>query len=63
MFRYALIALVVLGSMSAALNSAEARQYARGGNVVHTRMAPVVMHRTLPPYTGIHVYQGGSRGR
>ncbi len=60
MIRYALIALVILGSMSAALNSAEAKQYQRGGNVVHTRMAPVAMHRMFPPFTGIHVY---SRGR
>jgi len=60
MIRYALIAVVILGSMSAALSSAEARQYSRGGNVVHTRMAPVVMHRALPPFTGVHVY---SRGR
>lgn len=39
------------------------------GNVVHTRLAPVVMHRAFPPYTGVHVYSkgggnnGGRRGR
>ena len=40
----------------------QARQYSTrsvGGNhVVHTRMAPVVMHRALPPYKGQHVYEG-----
>jgi hypothetical protein len=25
--------------------------------VVHTRIAPVLMHRAFPPYLGIHVYQ------
>ncbi len=63
MIRYALIGLVVLGNLSATMNSAQARQYSKGGNVVHTRRAPVVMHRTFPPYTGIHVYSNGSRGR
>lgn len=39
---------------------AQARQYStRGGNqVVHTRKAPVVMHRALPPFKGQHVYEG-----
>ena len=40
--------------------SAEARQYAvrQGGRdyVAHTRRAPVVMHRALPPYRGEHIY-------
>lgn len=29
--------------------------------VVHTRLAPVVMHRTFPPFKGQHVYQGRRR--
>ncbi len=35
-----------------------ADQYVRGGQVVHTRLAPVVAHRVLPPYRGVHVYEG-----
>jgi hypothetical protein len=27
-------------------------------HVVHTRRAPVVLHRAVPPYKGVHVYQG-----
>ena len=38
-----------------------AAQYVRGNQVVHTRVAPVIVHRVLPPYRGIHVYEG--RGR
>jgi hypothetical protein len=44
---------------------ASARQYRvnSGGRaqVAHTRLAPVVMHRALPPFKGEHVYAG--RGR
>ena len=31
---------------------------AAGTKVVHTRVAPVVVHRLLPPFYGRHVYQG-----
>lgn len=31
---------------------------ADGTKVVHNRVAPVVMHRVLPPYAGHHVYRG-----
>ena len=29
-----------------------------GPKVVHTRIAPVLVHRLLPPFHGRHVYQG-----
>lgn len=29
-----------------------------GGQVVHSRRAPVALHRAVPPYRGVHVYQG-----
>jgi len=45
----------------AAQSPLHAEQYVRGNQVVHTRVAPVIMHRVLPPYRGIHVYEG--RGR
>jgi hypothetical protein len=36
-----------------------AEQYANSnGHVVHTRLAPVVAHRMVPPYRGVHTYQG-----
>jgi hypothetical protein len=27
--------------------------------VMHNRMAPVIVHRVFPPYTGIHQYARG----
>jgi hypothetical protein len=41
--------------------AARAEQQAYEGHVVHSRRAPVVAHRVLPPFRGVHVYQG--RGR
>lgn len=42
-----------------------ARQYRVNNSgreqVAHTRLAPVVVHRALPPFKGEHVYAG--RGR
>jgi len=53
-----LIALLLI----AAPAIARAEQYAMGDHVVHTRLAPVVAHKVVPPFRGVHVYQGrGSR--
>lgn len=49
-----LIALALVASPVAA----RAEQYAGGGQVVHTRRAPVVAHKVVPPFRGVHVYQG-----
>ncbi len=38
--------------------AARAEQYSDGGHVVHTRRAPVVAHKVVPPFRGVHVYQG-----
>ncbi len=42
--------------------AAQARQYSVRSSgqdyVAHTRRAPVVMHRALPPFKGQHVYAG-----
>jgi hypothetical protein len=35
-----------------------AEQYASGDHIVHTRLAPVIAHRIVPPYRGVHVYEG-----
>jgi hypothetical protein len=29
--------------------------------VIHSRRAPVVLHRAVPPFKGVHVYQGRIR--
>jgi hypothetical protein len=55
----------ILIALTLALSStsfAYGRQYAAaGGHVVHTRRAPVILHRAVPPFKGVHVYQGGRR--
>jgi hypothetical protein len=28
------------------------------GHVVHTRRAPVIAHKVVPPFKGVHVYEG-----
>lgn len=47
--------------------AAQARQYVVQEHgqqrVVHTRRAPVIFHRVLPPYTGIHVHESELRWR
>ena len=51
----ALIAVLVLGSPL----SVFAEQYvSSNGQVVHTRLAPVVAHKMVPPFRGVHTYQG-----
>ena len=50
------VAFLLLSTLPLA---AQARQYpSRGGQVVHTRRAPVIMHRAVPPFHGVHVYGG-----
>jgi hypothetical protein len=53
-----LLVLAIAPSMPAAQYPVRT---AAGGKVVHTRMAPVLMHRLLPPFYGRHVYQGRTR--
>lgn len=31
---------------------------AENGQVVHSRRAGVIMHRMVPPFHGVHVYEG-----
>jgi hypothetical protein len=57
--RKIVVALLFVALMPMA---AAAEQYvAPSGQVVHTRVAPVVVHRILPPFRGVHVYQGRFR--
>jgi hypothetical protein len=56
------VVLIVLLSL-ASPTLARAEQYASGGHVVHTRRAPVVAHKVVPPYRGVHVYQGRTARR
>ena len=52
---FALIAVLVFTSPV----SLFAEQHvAPNGQVVHTRLAPVVAHKVVPPFRGVHAYQG-----
>ena len=53
-----LIALIVLSTTAPTF--ARGRSYS-GGIVVHSRRAPVIMHRAIPGGGGVHVYHGGGR--
>ena len=44
-------------------SAAKAEQYASGDHVVHTRLAPVIAHKVVPPFKGVHVYQGRAARR
>jgi hypothetical protein len=55
MMRSALLFAFVLIALS---STAKAVQYSSGDHVVHTRLAPVIAHKVVPPFKGVHVYQG-----
>jgi hypothetical protein len=48
------LALVLIAMAASA--EARGRSYSAGGQVVHSRRAPVIMHRAVPPFGGVHVY-------
>jgi hypothetical protein len=56
--RYVLAIALVLGTAVLALGSRQSTVTSSGkGVVTHSRAAPVVVHRVLPPYgVGKHVY-------
>lgn len=65
MYARSLWMLLAITLAFAAVPAAHGEQYvvrmAAGPKVVHTRVAPVVVHRVLPPFRGQHVYQGRLR--
>jgi hypothetical protein len=57
--RTLVVAALMVVSMSAAAHAERrAAIYAGQAHVVHSRRAPVVLHRAVPPFKGVHVYQG-----
>jgi hypothetical protein len=48
------LAAILLGALPLPL---QANQWASGGHVVHNRRAPVILHRLVPPFYGVHVYE------
>ena len=53
--RKCFLALVMV--VSAFVPASAAKRAAPSGQVIHTRRAPVAMHRMSPPYRGNHVYE------
>lgn len=57
------LALLALVALLLAPSAAQAkRQTLPSGKVAHTRAAPVIAHRLVPPFAGVHVYEP-ARGR
>ena len=56
-------ALLVVFAFLAATCDAQADQFASGSQIVHTRRAPVIAHKVVPPFKGVHVYQGRAARR
>jgi len=58
-------AIVIASLLFVSLGTASAEQHVvftpEGEKVVHTRLAPVMAHRIVPPYYGKHVYSGRRR--
>lgn len=54
--------LVSLVAPTATFARGRTKTMAESGHVVHSRRAGVIMHRMVPPFHGVHVYQGGRRG-
>ena len=57
-----LSSLLLIAAMLLVVSSAQAAKQTDGqGHVVHTRLAPVLLHRAVPPFKGMHTYQGESQ--
>ena len=56
------LALVALAMPSAAW-ARGTKTMAPNGQVVHSRRAGVILHRAVPPFRGVHVYEGGRQLR
>jgi hypothetical protein len=56
------LALIVVVLVASA-NVSRADQTVSNGQVIHTRLAPVVAHKVVPPFRGVHVYQGRASRR
>lgn len=57
-----LVVMLLLGVVVSSVPSvASARRVSGAGNVVHTRRAPVMMHKMVPPFRGVHVYDKPGR--
>jgi len=50
--------ILVFSSAATFPNAVKAEQFVSGDHVVHTRRAPVIAHKVVPPFKGVHVYQG-----
>jgi len=57
--RTLLIAIAVVAALSSAARAERAGAVmSPDGHVVHSRRGAVIFHRALPPFRGVHVYQG-----
>jgi hypothetical protein len=62
--RLSSLSLVLITMLFSAPGVQAERRADGNGHVVHSRMAPVLLHRAVPPFKGVHTYQGqASRNR
>lgn len=54
--RSLILSLLVI-AVTALPGFARGRSNSANGHVVHSRRAPVIIHRAVPPFSGVHVYQ------
>jgi hypothetical protein len=54
--RFAILSLLLVGAVALPA-FARGKTYTAGGQVVHSRRAGVIMHKAVPPFAGVHVYE------
>ena len=55
--RIAMLSLLVVSALVLPAFARGGKSYTVGGQVVHSRRAGVIMHKAVPPFTGVHVYE------
>ena len=58
-----LVGILVFSAAATFPEAVKAEQFVSGDHVVHTRRAPVIAHKVVPPFKGVHVYQGRTSRR
>lgn len=55
--RIAILSLLFVGAVALPAFARGSKTYTANGQVVHSRRAGVIMHKAVPPYAGVHVYE------
>jgi hypothetical protein len=55
--RIAILSLLVVSAFALPAFARGTKTHTAGGQVVHSRRAGVIMHKAVPPFAGVHVYE------